>query len=211
MANQINAVVDLSHWDDDVDFVQAKADGILGVVNKATQGFQHVDPTFNDNHTQALAAGLLWGAYHFAVGGDPIAQADFFLRIAKPDGSTLLVLDFEHNPTGSSMSLDEGREFVTYVNQQTGRWPVLYAGSYLKEQLRGTADAVLANCPLWLAQYSPAPILPAGWDNWTMWQYTDGAHGNQPYTVKGIGRCDRSLFQGDAAALTAFWTGTAAK
>ena len=34
----INVVVDLSHHNDPVDFVRAKAAGIVGVIHKATQG-----------------------------------------------------------------------------------------------------------------------------------------------------------------------------
>jgi lysozyme len=205
MANYVNAVVDLSHWDGDVDLQKASAAGILGVICKATQGFRYVDPTLSDNRGKAVAAGIMFGAYHFGVGGDAIAQADFFLSTVKPDATALLVLDFEHYSSGSSMDLDEAREFVTYINQQTGRWPVLYAGSYLKEQLAGTEDSTLSNCALWIAQYAPAAVLPPGWDDWTLWQYTDGAYGNAPHTVDGIGRCDRNYFNGSAAELSAFW------
>jgi lysozyme len=210
MAGDMNAVVDLSHWDGDIALDKARDAGIRGVINKATQGFRFVDPTFATNRTKTTAAGLLWGAYHFGVGGDPIAQADFFLSTVEPDNNTLLVLDFEHNATGSSMSLDEAREFVTYLQQKVARWPVLYAGSYLKEQLSGAKESILSNCALWIAQYAPTPILPAGWDQWTLWQYTDGAHGEQPHAVDGIGRCDRNYFRGDDAALAAFWKSSAA-
>jgi GH25 family lysozyme M1 (1,4-beta-N-acetylmuramidase) len=34
----INVVVDLSHHNEKVDFVKMKADGIVGVIRKATQG-----------------------------------------------------------------------------------------------------------------------------------------------------------------------------
>lgn len=42
----INVVVDLSHWDRNVDFKLAKEDGILGVVHKATQGLKYVDSEY---------------------------------------------------------------------------------------------------------------------------------------------------------------------
>jgi lysozyme len=203
----LNGIVDLSHWDGDVDLAKAKSAGIVGVINKATQGFTHVDPTFKANCKKAKGESLLLGAYHFGAGGDPIAQADFFLNTVRPTKAALFVLDFEHNPTGTSMSLDEAREFVSYVKHKAGRWPVLYAGSYLREKLGSAPDSILSNCPLWLAQYGPTPIVPAAWQGWTMWQYTDGAHGNQPHQVSGIGRCDRSYFNGDANALATFWNG----
>ena len=68
----------------------------------------------------------------------------------------------------------------------------------LKTMLGGHPDSVLAQCPLWLAQYGPSAVLPPGWSAWSLWQYTDGAQpGSQP--VNGIGHCDRDRFNGGAA------------
>jgi len=104
------------------------------------------------------------------------------------------------------MNLEEARAFVTHVQQATGRWPGLYSGHYIKDLLGSATDSILANCWFWLAQYGPTPVIPANWKNWTMWQYTDGAAGNPPYEVPGIGRCDRDMFAGDEAALRSFWS-----
>jgi lysozyme len=125
--------------------------------------------------------------------------------VAGADPGTLLALDFEHNPTGSSMSLDRARTFVTAVQQATGRYPGLYGGSYLKEFLGGNADPILAQCWFWLAEYGPVPHVPAAWPTWTLWQYTDGAFGPEPHTVAGVGRCDRDMFNGDISQLQRLW------
>ncbi len=153
-----------------------------------------------------MASGMLWGAYHFGVGADGVAQADFFLSTIQPDENTLLVLDFEANTAGSSMDLIEAEAFVTHVQQATGRWPGLYAGQYLKELLGSSPDPVLSNCWLWLAQYGPTAVLPPGWDTWTLWQYTDGAVGPEPHEIPGFGPCDRDKFNGTTEDLKAFWT-----
>jgi len=200
-----NVVVDLSHHNGKVDLTAAKNAGIVGVIHKATQGWKYRDLMYAANRAQALAAGLLWGAYHFGVGADGVAQADFFLSTVQADQAGLLVLDFEANTADSSMDLIEARAFVTHIQQQTGRWPGLYAGQYLKELLGSSPDPVLSNCWLWLAQYGPTAVLPAGWGTWTMWQYTDGAVGPPPHEVDGIGPCDRDFFNGSIADLTAFW------
>ena len=134
---------------------------------------------------------MLWGAYHFATGSDGIKQADNFLNVVKPDNNTLLVLDFEPNPTGPSMDLVEA-----HVQQETGRFPGFYSGHYIKQLLGGTKDSVLANCWFWLAQYGPTAVVPPTWDTWTMWQYTDGNMGSTPHDVDGIGSCDRDKFNG---------------
>jgi len=201
----INVVVDISHHNGNVNLKKAKDDGILGVIQKASQGQTFVDPTYKTNKAKATDAGLLWGAYHFATGSDGVKQAEHLLEVVAGDPKTLLVLDFEPNPTGPSMTLEEARAFVTHIYEATGRYPGFYSGHYIK-QLLGTAhDSVLVNCWFWLAQYGPTPVVPPNWKYWTMWQYTDGAIGPEPHRVNGIGRCDRDKFNGNATQLRKLW------
>lgn len=40
---------------------------------------------------------------------------------------------------------------------------------------------------------------------WTLWQYTDGHHGNAPFQVDGVGPCDRDQYQGTVDDLRARW------
>lgn len=206
MANPLNAVIDISHHNGgSLNFAKAKEDGILGVIHKASQGQGNRDPMYTKNREKVRDAGLLWGAYHFATGSDGVKQAQHFLETVGDVDGALLVLDFEPNPSGPSMSLEEARAFNTHVQQQTGKWPGLYAGHYLKELLGSAKDPVLANSWLWLAQYGPTAVVPANWPTWTMWQYTDGAAGPEPHTVKGIGHCDRDRFNGSEAQLRKLW------
>ena len=202
----INAVIDISHHNGPkIDFAKAKADGIVGVIHKASQGQTGSDPMYDANRAKATAAGLLWGAYHFATGSDGIKQAVNFLdRVGDPQ-NVLLVLDFEPNLTGPSMSLEEARSFVTHVHDVTGVWPGFYSGHYIKQLLGTKKDPVLAKCWFWLAQYGPTPVVPAAWPTWTMWQYTDGAIGPVPHSVKGVGLCDRDKFNGNEAQLRKLW------
>jgi lysozyme len=208
MAVETDALIDLSHFNVNPDFKQAKADGILGVIHKCTQGLGFTDKLYIQHRDAARAEGLLWGAYHFGTGADGVQQADFFLQEVGADPDTLLILDFERNTTagGTSMTLDQAHAFVTRVQCVTGRFPGLYAGIYLKELLKDTLDPVLANCWLWLAQYKAPPVAPPNWPTWTMWQYTNGKKGPDPRPVAGIGQCDRAKFQGTADELRQFWT-----
>lgn len=202
----VNVVVDLSHHNGDVDLQTAATDGrIVGVIHKATQGLTFTDPIYDANRQKAEDAGLLWGAYHFGTGSDGVQQAEFFLQQTAPDDGVLLVLDFEANAQGPSMTLEEARAFVTHVQQTTGRFPGLYGGHYLKELLGTSKDDVLANCWFWLSQYGPTAVVPSNWDTWTMWQYTDGGMGPEPHDVPGIGRCDRDRFNGPLTGLKRLW------
>lgn len=201
----LNAVIDLSHFNSVSDFNLVKSDGIVGIIHKATQGTNITDPKYVLHRNAALAAGLWWGAYHFAVGGDGAAQAEYFLSVVKPGPTDLLVLDFEQNTTGHSMTLAEAEAFVTHIQQATGRWPGFYSGSYIKQLLGNNKNETLANCWFWLSEYGSTAKVPANWPTWTMWQYTDGTVGPGPHTVNGVGKCDRDQFNGDMAGLSRLW------
>jgi lysozyme len=201
----LNAVVDISHHNGHVDFAALKAAGILGVVHKATQGSTDVDPTYGVHRTAAQNAGLLWGAYHFGTDSDGVQQAVNFLNVVGDTTNTLIALDFETNPTGPTMSLEEARAFVTHVNAVTGRYPGFYSGHDIKQALGSGTDAVLGSCWFWLAQYGPTPVVPQNWASWTLWQYTDGGSGPPPTDVPGVGLFDRDVFNGTVEQLHAFW------
>ncbi len=205
MPDYLNAMIDTSHWDRDVDFEAVAQSGVLGVIQKATQGELDVDPTYAGNRVKATQAGLLWGAYHFGTGDDGVRQAEHFLSVVGDPDNVLLALDFEQNPTGPSMDLEQARAFVTHIEAQTGRYPGLYGGSYLKSLIGAGSDPVLAQCWFWIAQYGPTPVVPPNWPTWTFWQYTDGAYGPQPHTVPGIGRSDRSFFNGPEEQFRKLW------
>jgi lysozyme len=201
-------VIDISHHNGkSLDFALARADGILGVIHKASQGPRARDPMYSANRAGAIDAGLLWGAYHFGTDGDGARQARHFVEAVGDPTDVLMALDLEPNPGGPSMTLAEARAFVMQVHELTGRWPGLYSGHTIKEWLGSRKDPILANCWLWLAQYGPRATVPRNWPTWTLWQYTDGSVGGDPKHVAGIGPCDRSRFNGSEANLRKLWRG----
>jgi len=204
----VNVVVDISHHNNKVDLQAAKQGGIVGVFHKATQGQTYVDPLYAHHQADAKAAGLLWGAYHFGDGSDGVKQADYFLKTVGDPTGALLVLDFEANPTGPSMSVDAAHAFINHIKEITGIWPGFYCGQYFKETLGSATDPLIANCWLWLAQYGSKAVVPPTWTDWTFWQYTDGANGPAPHDAPGIGLCDRDQFNGTQEELAALWAKT---
>src|SRR5262249_798812 len=102
-------VVNLSHYDMmRPDFAAMKRQGIVAVIHEATDPPFGRDHKYLDRQLGALQAGLLWGAYHYGNGSDPIRQADHFLNVVsnawaqaspaiRPNTGVLLVLDFEKN------------------------------------------------------------------------------------------------------------------
>jgi len=200
---KIDNIIDISHWES-VDWNQMKAGGIKNVIAKCSQGLTYVDPKYYQFHTAAAAQGMAWGSYHFGDGSDPIAQCVHYVTVARITDADLVCLDFEPNPHGPSMTLAQAKEWVMHFIKLVGRPPVIYGGHWLKELMQGP-DAVLNQCPLWLAQYGSKAVLPPGWDKYTLWQYTDGNVGPNPHSVPGIGPCDRSIFDGDQKELDAAW------
>jgi len=146
-------VVNLSHYDlMRPDFVTMKRQGIVGVIHEATYPPLVRDPKYLDRQMGALQAGLLWGAYHYANGSDPIRQADHFLSVVssswaranpavRPSTGVLLVLDFEKNGhyPGGSMRADQAVAFVERIRQRTGVYPGVYSGEYRLAQVLNSA------------------------------------------------------------------------
>src|SRR5262249_43319629 len=56
MSNPLNVVIDISHHDGNVNLAKAKEDGIMGVIQKATQGQTFKDPTYQRNQQKAKGA-----------------------------------------------------------------------------------------------------------------------------------------------------------
>jgi lysozyme len=203
----LNVIVDLSHYNDPVNFTQVAQGGLMGVVHKVTQGLTECDPLYTERQPLAQATGLLWGAYHFGTIGDGDTQAQHFLATVQHTSQVLLMLDFEAPAMGAGMSRAEAEAFVEAVHTATGRYPGLYSTCGYLAATTAEHSAVLANCWLWLADYNagPPPVCPPAWRTWTMWQYTDGRQGNEPRTAPGIGPCDRNMFNGELPGLRALW------
>lgn len=203
-------VVDISHHNQVKDLRATAASGVWGVIHKASQGRGYRDPDYAARRKQAAAAGLLWGAYHFNDGSDVAAQVDWFLKCAKPDETTLLVLDFEDNPK-SNMSIQQAVEFLRLLEQRTGRKGAIYSGNRLRETITrlGVVDhTYVCSHRLWHCQYGPAASkLPAGFSDYWLWQYTGDGVGHPPHAVPGIAGngIDLNVFSGDREDLTASW------
>src|SRR5436305_13477434 len=222
-------VVNLSHYDMmRPDFAAMKREGIIGVIHEATYPHLVRDAKYFERQQAATRAGLLWGAYHYANGTDPIRQADHFLSVvsnawthadpAARSNGVLLVLDFEKNGhyPGGTMRVDQAVAFVERIRERTGKYPGIYSGEYYMHQnmnsLRlGTAQAsVLGNCWLWLANYSHQPRATSPWNARHMWQYCGDGRcklptSAYPKSIAKLTTAERNIFNGTSTALQIFW------
>jgi lysozyme len=202
-------IVDLSHFDDVQDWDAVKGFGILGVINKATEGPGLVDRTYKVRRAPARQREILYGAYHFLRRGDPIAQADHFLDVAlnveQPD-ELLLALDHEDR----SVPLDNAKQWLKHVFDKTGRRAALYSGFLIKEQLGDRRDAFLKQHRLWLSHFSSNPKWPRNWAAPWIIQFTGDGVGPGPHEVPGIeieGGVDLNHFGGTPEQLRQQWAG----
>lgn len=199
-------VLDLSHHNEVTDFNLIKAAGVVGIIYKASEGVGYQDVTYAKQRDRALAAGLLWGAYHFNTGQDVAAQVEHFFECAKPDESTLMALDFEDNPK-SNMSAKQARQFLQLADEKLGRKLMIYGGNRIKELMPKT-DKFFASHRLWLCQYGLRPKLPSAWSDYWIWQYAADGEGPKPWSVRGIkGTPDVNTSERTPEQLAQEWAG----
>jgi GH25 family lysozyme M1 (1,4-beta-N-acetylmuramidase) len=174
--------MDVSGHQANVDWSRAYAKGARFAYVKATEGTSYWNPYFNQQYSGAYQAGLIHGAYHFALPNDSsgATQARYFVRHGggwSPDGRTLPpVLDIEYNPYSRAgcygLSPREMvawiRSFSTAMHAETGRYPVIYTSTNWWKQCTGDSRAFADTNPLWIG----GPLrAPAGWKQYTFWQY----------------------------------------
>ena len=184
-----------------IDWPQVAAAGYKFAFVKATEGDYYANPYYASDLAQAKAAGLYATGYHFAIPNvsDGASQADYALANGgyAPDGRTLpLALDIEYNPYGSecyglspAQMVSWLSAFTAEVQRVTGQQPIIYTTADWWDTCTGDSTAFGSDA-LWVAGYQRgSPPIPAGWGNWTFWQYTSRG------SVPGItGSVDVSYF-----------------
>jgi len=199
--------IDVSHYEPAVDWVKAKAGGVLWMYTKASEGSGHVDVMLHKHCDAAKAAGVYTGAYHFFHASvDGAEQAKLFLKTI--NGMKLDLppcLDWESGSADGVAAATQkvrARAWLDEVEKATGRVPVIYGGEAFMRELR--LDPEFARYPLWLAHYGVKEAsvkCPAPWAKIAMWQYTDAE------SVPGLGNghhVDANWFYGSDEDLKKF-------
>ena len=195
--------VDVSNWQCDIDTGAVDADFIVAGATWGVGGFNNVCLTNGVNQAanyqlgRATNSGKSIGVYHYAMGRDANAEADFFIdNVRGYVGSAVLVLDWESqdNPQFGNGAWVE--TWVRHVHDRTQVWPIVYAQASALGQL---TSFVREHCGVWVAQY--ASMAVTGYQE-TPWLY--GAYGEamRQYTSNGYvpgyaGRLDLNYFRGE--------------
>ncbi len=191
---------------DTIDIQKAISGGMCFLIAKATQGTSVTDPKFLSFKAGAAMSSLPFGSYHFGNGDDPTRQGDHYLSVAQPSDKEVACLDLEEGQGDSQMTMEQACAFVLYIQSKLGRYPMIYGGARLKEEPTARQYEILGRCPLWLSQYGPTAVLPAGWTKYTLWQFTGDGVGPPPHSFySGEGNVDISRFEGSVDELNAKW------
>ena len=178
--------VDISYWQglsksvaipNGIDWNQVKASGISFVIIKTSEGIGRIEPRAKDQSLGASKVGLQIGYYHFAHPGEDtaITEADLFYKCISqyPKAQIIPTLDIEINKAGlNPQQLTQWIvDFVTRLQGYNIPNVMLYSyGPFFNKFL--LPNQTLALCPLWLADYQSQPVLPNGWSNYNIWQYS---------------------------------------
>jgi GH25 family lysozyme M1 (1,4-beta-N-acetylmuramidase) len=202
--------IDVSRWKGSIQWPRVAQGGYSFAFTEATNGFT-ADWTYARNRSGAKAAGLAFGAFHFArpAGSTPegvianaVAQADLFVSVAQPQTAELApVLDLERTGGLSPASLRAWTAaWLDEVQLQVGIRPTIYASpTFWRHAMRDAGVFATGGSQLWIAHWRVAtPRVPAadwGATGWTFWQWTNCSR------VPGIRGCvDGDRFRGQRVA-----------
>ncbi len=173
--------IDISHYNGDINFTKAKADGIQVVYIKATEGTTYVDNYLGIYYNGAKSAGLKTGFYHFLVGtSSPETQAlNFYNNIKDKQSDLKPVLDVEK---GDFDVMDYTLRFIAEFKRLSNMDVCIYTYSDFIRNL----DSRVSQYTLWEANYYKSTSnLPVNniWRSRAGHQYTDkgiidGINGN---------------------------------
>ena len=191
--------IDISRWQGEIDWAAVKGAGTRFVYMKATEGGDHIDPSFLRNWEGARRAGVPRGAYHFVFWCRPAhEQAVWFKQhIPNDPGALPPVLDVEWNGHSKtcpqkidrSLALEKIQLMLTELEQLTGKKPIIYTDiTFHKDVLEGQFNEY----PYWIRSTAAKPETRYENRPWAFWQFTTTGR------VPGIkGDVDRNAFFGD--------------
>jgi lysozyme len=186
--------VDLSNHNAGASIAKAHAAGCSFVFAKATEGLTFTDSRFAGFRADAHAAGVPFGAYHFAKPQHGRAAADEAHHFVNTIGTVRVgelppVLDLEWTLLPPNATAAWASTWLQTVHTLTGALPMIYASPSFLGSKVAARSAGLSRYPLWLASYrSTTPTAPAPWGSWLFWQHSSTSH------VPGIpGNVDRNV------------------
>ena len=152
------------------------------VIIKATEGTGYVNPFCDADYQQAKKDGKLRGFYHYASGGDPRVEAEYFYRNTKNyTHDAIPALDWESFNNAAWGDAGWCRRFVDRYHELSGIWPMIY----IQASAIAQAASCASDCALWVAYY---PTDEYGWAN-ERYGYDAGRYPIGPWKAITIWQC----------------------
>ncbi|PCC36226.1 cell wall-binding repeat-containing protein [Glutamicibacter sp. BW77] len=222
--------IDVSHHQGTVNWKQAYNNGARFGYIKATQSWPtsvFKDPQFNTNYAASGSAGVIRGAYHFAMPAHSsgAAQAKEFLANGggwTADGKTMPpLLDIEWNPYKKT-AYPQGKGDICYglspaqmvtwikdfgntIKASTGRLPMIYTAQSWWDQCTGDSEA-FKYWPLHVSVFPTSDTstknpreLPEGWKTFNVWQYSSNSN-----LIGNSKNVDANVWNGNLTSLKDF-------
>ncbi|PRB72683.1 cell wall-binding repeat-containing protein [Arthrobacter sp. MYb213] len=222
--------IDVSHHQGTIDWKQAYNNGARFGYIKATQSWPtslFKDSQFNTNYAASGSAGVIRGAYHFAMPAHSsgATQAKEFLANGggwTADGKTMPpLLDIEWNPY-KAKDYPQGKGDICYglspaqmvtwiksfgntIKASTGRLPMIYTAQSWWDQCTGDSEA-FKYWPLHVSVFPTSDTstknpreLPEGWKTFNVWQYASNSN-----LIGNAKNVDANVWNGNLTSLKDF-------
>ena len=166
--------VDVSGWQPGIDTYNLTADF---VIIKSTEGIQgtRYNPEYRRMADDAIRSGKRVGFYHYANGGDPIAEADcFYESIREYRGKVTYTLDWEgqgNRTFESGRDVQWCKQFMDRIDSKMGGVCILYTSKGVCNEYDWSP---VKNHPMWGAEYAYDDHVYQGyqdnpWESSTPW------------------------------------------
>jgi len=150
------------------------------IICKATEGTKLIDPKFSVFWNK-INSSAKKGAYHFfRPGVSGTEQADLFLSVVNfGPGHLLPVIDVEfskqYHRIKPAQYVKHLKQMIYEIEEKLCVRPIIYTNAsfwnrYFSKHFKGMEK----DYHLWIADYRlrSEPGIPAGWDDWSIWQHS---------------------------------------
>ena len=141
--------IDISGWQSGIDLSKVPCDF---VIIKATQGTNIKNKDYDRQKAQAIQCGKHVGVYHYAAGGDPVAEADYFISVVSDlTGKAIFIVDWEgqDNETFGKNDFAWVKAWLDRVFEKTSVRAMIYGSASWIDKFKGIGDHAF-----WVAQYA---------------------------------------------------------
>ena len=170
--------IDVSHWQNKIEWNEVKEDNVEFVYIKATEGNDFIDNMFSYNWNETKKVNLKRGAYHyFTTGSSGKEQGNNFIKTVPNELDSLPpVIDIEVGGLPKEQFNRELNDFIKVLENEYGKKPILYVmyplyESYIKDEYK--------DYKIWIRDIVKPPQLSDGRE-WAIWQYSNRGR------IKGI-------------------------